>query len=57
MHCSGMGGSLCKVSSADGVQGGGSVLDRVISQPDSEAHTVLYKLADYKKGNPFYTAW
>ncbi|KOB77609.1 Transient receptor potential cation channel subfamily V member 6, partial [Operophtera brumata] len=33
-----------------GVQGAGSVLDRVISQPSSEDHTVLYKLANYKKG-------
>ncbi|XP_068625250.1 uncharacterized protein iav [Battus philenor] len=33
-----------------GVPAAGSVLDRVISQPSSEDHTVLYKLADYKKG-------
>ncbi|XP_049880320.1 uncharacterized protein LOC126376816 [Pectinophora gossypiella] len=45
-----MGASLCKICASGGVQGAGSVLDRVISQPDSEAHTVLYKLADYKKG-------
>ncbi|CAB3229660.1 unnamed protein product [Arctia plantaginis] len=44
-----MGKALSKVASADGVQQG-SVLDRVISQPSSEDHTVLYKLADYKKG-------
>ncbi|XP_022818390.1 uncharacterized protein LOC111350906 [Spodoptera litura] len=45
-----MGEALSKLVSAGGVQGGGSVLDRVISQPSSEDHTVLYKLADYKKG-------
>ncbi|KAI5632698.1 ion transport protein domain-containing protein [Phthorimaea operculella] len=45
-----MGKSLGKLCAAGGAPGAGSVLDRVISQPDSEAHTVLYKLADYKKG-------
>ncbi|PZC74646.1 hypothetical protein B5X24_HaOG207365 [Helicoverpa armigera] len=45
-----MGEKLSKIISAGGVQAGGSVLDRVISQPSSEDHTVLYKLADYKKG-------
>lgn len=45
-----MGEKLSKLISAGGVQAGGSVLDRVISQPSSEDHTVLYKLADYKKG-------
>uniref|UniRef100_A0A2A4JYR0 Ion transport domain-containing protein n=1 Tax=Heliothis virescens TaxID=7102 RepID=A0A2A4JYR0_HELVI len=45
-----MGEALSKIVSAGGVQAGGSVLDRVISQPSSEDHTVLYKLADYKKG-------
>ncbi|CAH0597011.1 unnamed protein product [Chrysodeixis includens] len=45
-----MGEALSKLLSAGSVQGGGSVLDRVISQPSSEDHTVLYKLADYKKG-------
>lgn len=48
-----MGKALSKVASADGVQQG-SVLDRVISQPSSEDHTVLYKLADYKKGKVLY---
>ncbi|XP_075985609.1 transient receptor potential cation channel subfamily V iav [Anticarsia gemmatalis] len=46
-----MGEALSKLMSASGVQASqGSVLDRVISQPSSEDHTVLYKLADYKKG-------
>ncbi|XP_037301542.1 uncharacterized protein LOC115448425, partial [Manduca sexta] len=45
-----MGSAVAKVLSAGAVQGAGSVLDRVISQPSSEDHTVLYKLADYKKG-------
>nr|QDR50962.1 Inactive transient receptor potential vanilloid [Heliconius melpomene] len=45
-----MGEALGKLCSASGVQAVGSVLDRVISQPSSEDHTVLYKLADYKKG-------
>ncbi|CAH0402979.1 unnamed protein product [Chilo suppressalis] len=43
-----MGGVLNKLSGD--VQAAGSVLDRVISQPHTEEHTVLYKLADYKKG-------
>lgn len=42
---------LKKLLSAGDVQNAGSVLDRVISQPHTEEHTVLYKLADYKKGN------
>lgn len=46
-----MGEKLSKLVSGGGVQGAGSVLDRVISQPSSEDHTVLYKLANYKKGN------
>ena len=50
-----MGEALSKMLSAGGVQGGGSVLDRVISQPSSEDHTVLYKLADYKKGTYLYS--
>ncbi|XP_050356395.1 uncharacterized protein LOC126777391 [Nymphalis io] len=45
-----MGDALGKLCSASSVQAVGSVLDRVISQPSSEDHTVLYKLADYKKG-------
>ncbi|XP_063833518.1 uncharacterized protein LOC135082656 [Ostrinia nubilalis] len=45
-----MGGVLGKLFSAGDVQAAGSVLDRVISQPNTEEHTVLYKLADYKKG-------
>ncbi|XP_063388342.1 uncharacterized protein LOC134674213 [Cydia fagiglandana] len=44
-----MGGKLGKLCSPQ-VQSVGSVLDRVISQPSSEAHTVLYKLADFHKG-------
>jgi hypothetical protein len=44
-----MGGVLAKLFAGD-VQAAGSVLDRVISQPHTEEHTVLYKLADYKKG-------
>lgn len=45
-----MGAALGKLCSASRVPAVGSVLDRVISQPSSEDHTVLYKLADYKKG-------
>ncbi|XP_032523722.2 uncharacterized protein LOC116775040 isoform X1 [Danaus plexippus] len=45
-----MGVPLSKLCSATSVPAVGSVLDRVISQPSSEDHTVLYKLADYKKG-------
>ncbi|XP_072948375.1 uncharacterized protein iav [Epargyreus clarus] len=45
-----MGAALIKLFSATSVQAAGSVLDRVISQPNTEDHTVLYKLADYKKG-------
>ncbi|XP_004925321.1 uncharacterized protein LOC101737437 isoform X1 [Bombyx mori] len=45
-----MGNAIGKFLTAGNVQGAGSVLDRVISQPSSEDHTVLYKLADYKKG-------
>ncbi|XP_045762559.1 uncharacterized protein LOC123865527 [Maniola jurtina] len=45
-----MGKALGKLCSASRVPAVGSVLDRVISQPSSEDHTVLYKLADYKKG-------
>ncbi|CAH2237659.1 uncharacterized protein LOC120634301 isoform X2 [Pararge aegeria] len=45
-----MGEALSKLCSASRVPAVGSVLDRVISQPSSEDHTVLYKLADYKKG-------
>ncbi|CAH0717806.1 unnamed protein product, partial [Brenthis ino] len=45
-----MGDALGKLCSPSSVQAVGSVLDRVISQPSSEDHTVLYKLADYKKG-------
>lgn len=45
-----MGSILGKLFSAGDVQAAGSVLDRVISQPNTEEHTVLYKLADYKKG-------
>ncbi|KAJ8710750.1 hypothetical protein PYW08_009265 [Mythimna loreyi] len=52
-----MGEALSKLLSARGVQAGGSVLDRVISQPSSEDHTVLYKLADYKKGGLLLEAY
>lgn len=45
-----MGTALIKLFSPGDVQAMGSVLDRVISQPSTEEHTVLYKLADYKKG-------
>ncbi|VVC86396.1 unnamed protein product [Leptidea sinapis] len=45
-----MGNAIRKLCSSANVQAVGSVLDRVISQPSSEDHTVLYKLADYKKG-------
>ncbi|CAK1591096.1 unnamed protein product [Parnassius mnemosyne] len=45
-----MGSALIKLCSPGGVHAVGSVLDRVISQPSTEEHTVLYKLADYKKG-------
>ncbi|CAK1543560.1 unnamed protein product [Leptosia nina] len=45
-----MGSTLRKLCSSSSVQAVGSVLDRVISQPSTEDHTVLYKLADYKKG-------
>ncbi|XP_045505634.1 uncharacterized protein LOC123702027 [Colias croceus] len=45
-----MGTTLGKLCSSSSVPAVGSVLDRVISQPSSEDHTVLYKLADYKKG-------
>ncbi|XP_059055695.1 uncharacterized protein LOC131849606 [Achroia grisella] len=45
-----MGGVVAKLRLGEGVQAAGSVLDRVISQPHTEEHTVLYKLADYKKG-------
>ncbi|XP_026750647.2 uncharacterized protein LOC113511229 [Galleria mellonella] len=45
-----MGGVAGKLRFGEGVQAAGSVLDRVISQPHTEEHTVLYKLADYKKG-------
>ncbi|CAG9792617.1 unnamed protein product [Diatraea saccharalis] len=45
-----MGGVVSKLCAARDVQAAGSVLDRVISQPHTEEHTVLYKLADYKKG-------
>ncbi|XP_052742122.1 uncharacterized protein LOC112045497 [Bicyclus anynana] len=45
-----MGETLGKLCSASRVPAVGSVLDRVISQPNTEDHTVLYKLADYKKG-------
>ncbi|XP_045540319.1 uncharacterized protein LOC106718706 [Papilio machaon] len=45
-----MGTALIKLFSPGDVQAMSSVLDRVISQPSTEEHTVLYKLADYKKG-------
>ncbi|XP_060807116.1 uncharacterized protein LOC106135922 [Amyelois transitella] len=45
-----MGGVVGKIKAAGGVKAASSVLDRVISQPHTEEHTVLYKLADYKKG-------
>ncbi|XP_041970712.1 uncharacterized protein LOC121727076 [Aricia agestis] len=45
-----MGQALGKLCSSSNIQAVGSVLDRVISQPHTEEHTVLYKLADYKKG-------
>ncbi|KAM3961447.1 LOW QUALITY PROTEIN: transient receptor potential cation channel subfamily V iav [Aphomia sociella] len=45
-----MGAVFGKLRLGDGVKSVGSVLDRVISQPHTEEHTVLYKLADYKKG-------
>ncbi|XP_022125869.2 transient receptor potential cation channel subfamily V member 4 isoform X1 [Pieris rapae] len=45
-----MGVALGKLCSTTKVAAVGSVLDRVISQPSTEDHTVLYKLADYKKG-------
>ncbi|XP_053618451.1 uncharacterized protein iav isoform X2 [Plodia interpunctella] len=45
-----MGGVVDKIKATGGVKAAGSVLDRVISQPHTEEHTVLYKLADYKKG-------
>lgn len=44
-----MGARCGKLWSGGGLQAG-SVLDRVISQASSEDQTVLYKLADYKKG-------
>ncbi|CAH2057154.1 unnamed protein product, partial [Iphiclides podalirius] len=52
-----MGAALIKIFSPGGVQTVGSVLDRVISQPSTEEHTVLYKLADYKKGGLLLEAY
>ncbi|CAG9124850.1 unnamed protein product [Plutella xylostella] len=52
-----MGASCRKLLSSNGVQAAGSVLDRVISQASSEDNTVLYKLADYKKGGLLLEAY
>ncbi|GBP72549.1 hypothetical protein EVAR_9694_1 [Eumeta japonica] len=45
-----MGAAVRRLCGPGGAPAAGSVLDRVISQASSEDQTVLYKLADYKKG-------
>lgn len=48
-----MGNKLCKPCGKryKKIEQAGSVLDRVISQASNEDQCLLYKLANYKKGN------